>query len=154
MATFLFICICKFWTALVPIVTNGLQESLQVWELEGNEAVQPRVLCFVDHTHPAAAQFFDDAIMRDGLADHCAEILGLGSRQVNSQPACGEGKAKVVRVWVDDGRKRVIRDHGCDSGEPAHANGGRTLWGAPGQPANRPVDRCVGAMGEGDNAED
>jgi len=34
------------------------------------EAMQPRVLGFIHHTHPAAAQLLDDAVMRDGLADH------------------------------------------------------------------------------------
>jgi hypothetical protein len=28
------------------------------------------VLSFIDHTHPAAAELFDDAVVRDGLADH------------------------------------------------------------------------------------
>ena len=39
-------------------------------KLEGDEAVQPRVFGFVDHTHPAAAQLLDDAVVRDGLSDH------------------------------------------------------------------------------------
>ena len=39
-------------------------------ELKCHETVQAGVLSFVDHTHPAAAQFLDDAIMREGLADH------------------------------------------------------------------------------------
>jgi hypothetical protein len=38
-------------------------------EFEGDAAVQPGVLGLVDHTHPAAAQLLDDAVMRDGLAD-------------------------------------------------------------------------------------
>jgi hypothetical protein len=45
-------------------VENG--ECLRVngnifWkELEGNEAMQPRVISFVDHAHAAAAQLLDD----------------------------------------------------------------------------------------------
>ena len=39
-------------------------------ELEGNEAMQPRVLSLVDHAHPAATELLDDAVMRNGLADH------------------------------------------------------------------------------------
>ena len=36
---------------------------------------QPRVLGLVDHAHAAAAEFFDDAVVRDGLADHSGEPL-------------------------------------------------------------------------------
>ena len=39
-------------------------------KLERDEAMQSRVLSLVDDAHPAAAQFLDDAIVRDGLADH------------------------------------------------------------------------------------
>ena len=39
-------------------------------ELEGDETMQPRVFSFVDDAHPAAAQLLDDAVVRDGLADH------------------------------------------------------------------------------------
>jgi hypothetical protein len=39
-------------------------------ELQGDEAVQLYVLGLVDHTHPAAAKFVDDAIVRNSLADH------------------------------------------------------------------------------------
>ena len=35
----------------------------------------PRVLGFIDHTHPATAQLLDDAVVRDRLADE----LGGGS---------------------------------------------------------------------------
>ena len=38
-------------------------------ELEGNEATERRVLSLIHHTHPAAAQLLDDAVVRDGLAD-------------------------------------------------------------------------------------
>jgi hypothetical protein len=39
-------------------------------ELKGDEATEFYVLSFVDHTHPPAAQPLDDAVVRDGLADH------------------------------------------------------------------------------------
>jgi hypothetical protein len=39
-------------------------------ELEGDEAMQPGILGLVDHAHAAAAEFLDNAIVRDGLADH------------------------------------------------------------------------------------
>ena len=42
-------------------------------ELDGHKTVQARVLSLVDHSHPAAAQLFDNAIMRNGLANHWRE---------------------------------------------------------------------------------
>src|SRR5260370_42472474 len=52
-------------------------------ELEGNEAVQPRILSLVDHTHTAAAELLGDAIVRDGCPDHSRTILRGRDRQVN-----------------------------------------------------------------------
>ena len=49
-------------------------------ELQGDEAVQPRVLGLVNHAHPAAAQLLDDAVVRDGLADHLWPIIFGRSR--------------------------------------------------------------------------
>src|SRR6266853_3994257 len=39
-------------------------------EFEGDEATECGVLGLVDHTHAAATKFLDDAVVRDGLADH------------------------------------------------------------------------------------
>ena len=39
-------------------------------ELQGDEATELGVFGFVDHAHPAAAELFDNAVVRDGLADH------------------------------------------------------------------------------------
>ncbi len=39
-------------------------------EFERDEAVETRVLGLVDDAHSAAAQLLQDAIMRDGAADH------------------------------------------------------------------------------------
>src|ERR1700682_4180613 len=43
-------------------------------ELQGHEAMQPGVLSLVDDTHVTTAQLLDDAVMRDGLADHEREL--------------------------------------------------------------------------------
>jgi hypothetical protein len=48
-------------------------------ELEGNKSVQPGVLGLLDHTHPAAAELFDDAVVRDGLTDQRRSSLCAGS---------------------------------------------------------------------------
>src|ERR1700683_1994246 len=39
-------------------------------EFKGDEAAKFGVLSLVDHAHTPAAEFFDDAVVRDGLADH------------------------------------------------------------------------------------
>ena len=39
-------------------------------EFERDEATERGVFGLVDHTHAAAAQLLDDAVVRDGLADH------------------------------------------------------------------------------------
>jgi hypothetical protein len=40
-------------------------------ELQGDEAAKFNVLGFVDHAHAATAKFLHNAVVRDGLADHC-----------------------------------------------------------------------------------
>jgi hypothetical protein len=52
-------------------------------KLEGDEAMQSRVLGFVYHTHAATTELLDDAIVRNGLADHWCRILCWRNRQVN-----------------------------------------------------------------------
>jgi hypothetical protein len=59
-------------------------------ELESYKPAELYVLGLVDHTHPAAAELLDDAVVRDGLADQgirstlCATILGGRLRRVNA----------------------------------------------------------------------
>ena len=48
-------------------------------ELEGDEAAEFEVFGLVDDTHAATAEFFDDAVMRDGLADQVERIPVFGS---------------------------------------------------------------------------
>jgi hypothetical protein len=58
-------------------------------ELKGHKAVQLYVLGLIDHTHTTAAQFLDDAVVRDGLANHGWRVvswrgmLGRALGQVN-----------------------------------------------------------------------
>src|SRR5580704_1203396 len=49
-------------------------------KLEGDEAMQPRVFSFVVHAHPATTEIFDDAIVRDSLADHLRKNLTSAKR--------------------------------------------------------------------------
>ncbi len=43
-------------------------------EFQSDETVQAGVFGLVDHTHAAAAELFDNAVVRDGLADHRVAI--------------------------------------------------------------------------------
>ena len=46
-------------------------------ELQSDHAAEFEVFGLVDHTHPAAAEFLDDAVVRDGLPEHWRESYGL-----------------------------------------------------------------------------
>src|ERR1700686_4448509 len=58
--------------ALKSFAGSRIVLHLRRQEFQRDMAVQIEVFGFVDHTHPAAAQLLDDAIVRDGLADHLA----------------------------------------------------------------------------------
>ncbi len=57
---------------------QGLRVASNIFgqEFQRDKAVQPSVFSLVDHTHPAATEFFHDAVVRDGLADH-SEMPGF-----------------------------------------------------------------------------
>src|SRR5260370_9708099 len=63
---------------LAPKAREGLLIARKIGreKLQGDETMKPDVFSFVDHTHPAAAEFLDDAVVRDGLADH-SKLRGL-----------------------------------------------------------------------------
>jgi len=56
-------------TGFTPKTFQGLRIAGQYvrQKLEGDETAQFEVLRFVDHTHAATAEFFEDAVVRDGL---------------------------------------------------------------------------------------
>ena len=62
--------------------------------------MQPGVLSLVDHAHPAATEFLDDAVMRDGLADHGVpngkRDAGAGQRRAPMES--GKGKSTDFRL--------------------------------------------------------
>ncbi len=63
------------------IIGNVVRE-----ELQGDKAVQFYVFGFVDHTHASAAEFLDDAVVRDGLADQMGAVRAL--RDHDRGPSC------------------------------------------------------------------
>src|SRR5438309_6147229 len=54
-------------------------------ELKGDVATQLEIFRLVHNTHSAATQPLHNAVVRNGLADHWAEILGPELRQVNAE---------------------------------------------------------------------
>ena len=62
-------------------------------KLEGDEALEAAVFRLVDHAHAASANFFDDAVVRDGLADHVADALRDAILRV---AACG---SQSLPLW-------------------------------------------------------
>jgi hypothetical protein len=78
-------------------------------ELQGDKTVQLYVLGFVDDTHSTAAELLDDAIVRDGLADHVPHMLWRKGRQVNAE--CGVVSVSKVlaknRHYAQNPRSRV-----------------------------------------------
>jgi hypothetical protein len=53
-------------------------------KLQGHEATQVEVLGLVDDPHTATTEFLDNAVMRDGLADHRQQrILRRRGKRVN-----------------------------------------------------------------------
>ena len=54
----------------------GIVNHIVRQEFQGDEAAEFGIFGFVDHTHPAAAELLNDAIVRDGLADHAQACYG------------------------------------------------------------------------------
>src|ERR1700730_17274629 len=65
-------------TRLAAETFQDLRVLLQIvgQKLQRNETAQLQVLGFIHHTHPATAELLDDAIVRDGLADHTQACYG------------------------------------------------------------------------------
>jgi hypothetical protein len=55
--------------ALKPAQRLGVQSQVVSHELERDEAIEPGVFRFVDHTHASAAKLLHDAIVGDRLAE-------------------------------------------------------------------------------------
>ncbi len=49
----------------------GVFGELGMQQFESDLAVEPRIVCMPDISHPARADFVNDAIVRDFLDDHC-----------------------------------------------------------------------------------
>jgi DNA-binding winged helix-turn-helix (wHTH) protein len=76
----------------LPLETSqclGVSGDLVRQELQGNKTMESSVLSFVNNTHPPSAELLNDAVVRDGLADHAAGMLWRTRRQVNESGGVG-----------------------------------------------------------------
>src|SRR5215831_21061542 len=67
-------------------------------ELERDQAAELQVLSFVHDAHAAAAQLLEDPVVRNGVADHWGEILGLEVGQVNEGASIGRIPTRQVTL--------------------------------------------------------
>ena len=67
-------CGCGLRFTLKTGQSLGITGNLFGQELEGYKTMQACVFGLVNHTHSAAAEFFDDPIVGDGLADHAQNL--------------------------------------------------------------------------------
>src|SRR5690242_5602094 len=65
-------------------------------EFEGDEAVQASVFNLINHTHAAPAELFDDAVVRDSLADHPRQMYAEKTSLVNERNDWGFGSRHPV----------------------------------------------------------
>lgn len=76
---------CIIAVEVVCCVSDGSKIIGQ--EFEGHETVEFGVFRFIDDAHAPATEFFDDAVVRNGLAEHIDGksygVLGRGKEQVN-----------------------------------------------------------------------
>ena len=80
-------------------------------EFQSDKATKACVFGFVDNAHASAAEFFQNAVMREGLADerrgirHRTLILGLERRRVNTAKESGCGGVAAGRPMVTSGTR-------------------------------------------------
>src|ERR1700719_3056425 len=78
-------------------------------EFESHHPAQLDVLGLVDHTHPATAQLLNDAVVRDGLADHAQECYGGSlskSMKATELAVFQQGQISKVPAFLDRARWR------------------------------------------------
>jgi hypothetical protein len=56
--------------ALATFATAKNLDRLQSLSRELNSVLRHYILGLIDNAHPATAKLFDDAVVRDGMADH------------------------------------------------------------------------------------
>jgi len=96
-------------------------------ELESDKATEVSVLGLVDHTHATATEFLDDAVVRDGLADHGATPMLCGRLgQVNEVEGAGTRRSSVLSCHAL--RPSVFSRRAVDSALRAESKETAALW--------------------------
>jgi hypothetical protein len=62
-------CRSRLRFALESLERNGIVRSFRGEEFQRNGPAEPSVFGLVDDTHPATAQLFEDAVVRNGFTD-------------------------------------------------------------------------------------
>ena len=97
--------------------------------------MEPSIFRLIDHAHAATTQLLDNAVMRDGLADHWRRILRGWNRQVNET-------REVVSTFMPRGRNR----HDVSSGEPVQVAAGATTPSPDSSTDSRPWEKASRRM--------
>ena len=114
---------CRCWDGSArkrpgPRVGNG-PEPEGLWlhlgqKFQGDKAAEPHILGLVDDTHPATAQLLNDAVVRDGLADHAQACYGgsvgksMKARELaESQKGCWR---KIAITLIDPHRPKSLNE--------------------------------------------
>jgi len=89
-------------------------------ELKRNETTQLGVLGFVNYAHTAAAELFDDAIARDGLADHWREsYVGETGKSMNAERfAAGKSDGWRGKLILNAASFKLARPSGDHISDP------------------------------------
>src|SRR5208337_5282401 len=94
--------------AAKPFERLGIAFDICRKELECDQAAKANVLSLIHHSHSAAADFLEDAIVRDGLTDQLGDTPSLapmlGAKSAASQRVAGvlrvECVAPPIPTWV------------------------------------------------------
>lgn len=70
-------------------------------KFERDQTVKPRIFGFVDHAHTAAAQPFQNAVVRHGLANHCQGMLRGENTQSGLQSGYPSGLRRLPFAGVE-----------------------------------------------------
>jgi len=110
-------------------------------ELQRDAAMQLEIFSLVDHTHPAAAQLAQDAVVRDGFADHWRGILLRHHMQVNEsrefESVVGSLHSVPIRTTIRSmhGKPQLKQISAASISAPRARSEWQRMEGALGEPA-------------------
>jgi hypothetical protein len=69
-------------------------------KLEGDKPTELHILSLEHHTHPAATELLNDAVVRDGLADHERELASARLRMVGRSDGQVNADAQMLSFEI------------------------------------------------------